>query len=388
MERVKDELNQVVELLDDRLTDRDQGELRDLLRHREYGVAFEWLVACIAADEIALTPSLFHRIQRLGHLMHLDRDLSTILAPRLAADEPGSPENAMAPDESVDPAEDERARAEGEHEAGEADFPILPIHQPFAEEDDLDGDDLPRTVLITGACGNLGRKLRAAWEDVYDLVLLDIAAPPDDPEVLRADLSAFDDDWIVHFHNVDTVIHLAANPNEFSSWEELEGPNLDVLANVFHASALAGVERLIFASSNHAMGGYRDVGENAPITVDLPPLPDSPYGATKLMGERLGQSLAHAFDLTFIALRLGWIQHGENRPATLPDEWARAMWLSNDDLVRLFECAVEADVGERVSVVVNGMSNNCGMRWDLSLTEEVLGYVPEDDAYAEEADGR
>ena len=255
----------------------------------------------------------------------------------------------------------------------------------YDEEFDEDDEDLGsiRTVLITGASGNLGRKLREAWAEVYDLILIDKSPDPTEPDLIVADLSVFDEEWIVHFQGVDTVIHLAANPNELSPWEELEGPNLDVLCNVFHASALAGVDRLIFASSNHAMGDYRDLGD-MPITEDLPPRPDSPYGGTKLMGERLGQSLAKAFDVSFIALRLGWIQAGENRPDTLPDEWARAMWLSNGDLVRLFDCAVEAELGDQLFLVVNGMSNNSGMRWDLSRTSALLGYYPEDDAYKEE----
>ncbi|MCA1686664.1 MAG: NAD(P)-dependent oxidoreductase, partial [Planctomycetia bacterium] len=252
--------------------------------------------------------------------------------------------------------------------------------EDFDDEDDEDG---VRVVLITGASGNLGRKLRAAWSDPYDLVLIDKNADPDDREVVAADLSVLDEGWLSHFHGVDTVVHLAGNPDETAPWEDLEGPNLDALCNVFHAAALAGVERLIFASSNHAMGGYRDLGD-MPITVDLPPKPDGPYGATKLMGERLGRSLSHAFDITFIALRLGWIQAGENRPETLPDDWSRGLWLSNDDLIRLFDCAVEAELDDRLFVVLNGMSNNRGTRWDLSATAELLGYNPEDDAYAEE----
>jgi NAD+ dependent glucose-6-phosphate dehydrogenase len=287
----------------------------------------------------------------------------------------------MSPDESLEPEE------EGPID-GRDHLPTLPIYDPGDEiEDEEEDDELledgPRTVLITGASGNIGRKLRDAWSDVYDLVLLDRAPGPGDDDVFAADLAELDDDWITHFHGVDTVIHLAANPDEFSPWEDLVGPNLDALANVLHASALAGVERVIFASSNHAMGGYRERDES-PITVDLPPLPDGPYGATKLVGERLGRSLARAFDLTFIALRLGWIQPGENRPETLPDEWARAMWLSNSDLVHLFECAVESDLDDRDFLVVNGMSANRGMRWDLAETEKWLGYHPEDDAYAGE----
>jgi nucleoside-diphosphate-sugar epimerase len=262
--------------------------------------------------------------------------------------------------------------------------PEPPIDEPEDDEpeDDEDEDDGPRTVLITGASGNIGRKLRAAWADTYDLVLVDAVPDPTEPDLVVADLAEWDDEWASLFEDVDTVVHLAANPDEFATWEALERPNFDALFNVFHAAALGGVDRLVFASSNHAMGDYRDLGD-MPITVDLPPRPDGPYGATKLMGERLGRSLALAYDLSFVGLRLGWVQRGENRPETLPDEWARSIWLSNRDLVRLFECAIEADLGPRGVAIVNGLSNNSGTRWDLSGAER-LGFVPKDDAYAEE----
>ena len=277
----------------------------------------------------------------------------------------------------------------------------LPIYEPEGvgvldadtdqEETDSDIEDEslleaieeePRTVLITGACGNIGRKLRGAWADVYDLVLIDRAAAEDDPEIIAADLEVLDDDWITHFHGVDTVVHLAANSDELALWDDLIGPNLDVLANVFHAAALAGVERLVFASSNHVMGARRIEGDG-PIAVDMQPMPDGPYAITKLVGERMGRSLARAFDMTFVALRLGHIQEGSNRPENLPDAWARQMWLSNGDLIRLFDCAVEAEIEDRSFVLVNGMSRNHGMRWDLSEAAELLGYLPKDDAFAE-----
>ena len=59
------------------------------------------------------------------------------------------------------------------------------------------------------------------------------------------------------------------------------------------------------------------------------------------------------------------------------------MWLSNADLVRLFDCAVEAEIEDRSFVLVNGMSRNHGMRWDLSEAAELLGFLPVDDAFAE-----
>ncbi len=273
----------------------------------------------------------------------------------------------------------------------------LPIINPDEDDDDfddydeepeddealdLDVESEPRVVLITGACGNIGRKLRTAWEDVYDLILID-ANPGDDDEVFQADLSIWDEDWITHFHGVDTVVHLAANSDELRSLQELIKPNLDAMVNVFNAGALAGVDRIVFASSNHVMGDYRHRDEEV-IAIELPPRPGNPYGVFKLVGERLGQSLARAFDLTFIALRIGWVQEGRNRPETLPDDWSKKMWLSNHDLIQLFDAAVEAEIEDRSFLVVNGVSRNHGTRWDLTDAAEILGYLPEDDAYATE----
>lgn len=273
-------------------------------------------------------------------------------------------------------------------EDGPAVWPELPLYKPEddaeaeEEEEEEDLEDEVRSVLITGANGNIGRKLREAWGDAYDLVLID-AETGGDTEILHADLAEWDASWVQMFEGVDTVIHLAANPSEHASWESLARPNMDALCNVFNAAALAGVERVIFASSNHAMGGYREMGD-MPITVDLPPRPGNSYGAAKLFGERLGKSFAQAFEITVVALRLGWVQEGANLPQSLPDDWSRSIWLSNNDMIRLFDNAVETDLEPGEFVLANGLSNNSGTRWDLLETAEKLGFEPEDDAYATE----
>jgi nucleoside-diphosphate-sugar epimerase len=290
---------------------------------------------------------------------------------------------------------DEEGRKPRPNHEAENELPIIDPEDGADYDDDeeegLEDDELlemdvegePRIVLITGACGNIGRKLRAAWEDVYDLILID-AHPDDseeDEEVFQADLSQLDEEWITHFHGVDTVIHLAANPNESAPLEELIDANVDAMVNVFNAAALAGVDRLIFASSNHVMGGYQGASDE-PITVELPPRPGNLYGTFKLVGERLGKSLSQAFDLTFIALRIGWVKEGANRADSITDDWGKKMWLSNHDLISLFEAAIEAEIEDRTFVVVNGVSRNHGTRWDLSDAAEILGYLPEDDAFA------
>jgi len=266
--------------------------------------------------EIFLSKTLYHQVDnQLDQAMNFGR--------------PGGFHGGSFPD----PDSDARDRPFGGSVLGS----IQLTHYP--DEDAV--HDGPRTVLITGANGNIGRKLREAWDDVYDLVLIDLESDPDDPDVIAADLSELDEEWMEAFHGVDTVVHLAGNPDEHATWEDLYRPNIDALHNVFQAAALAGVERIVFASSNHAMGGYRELGD-MPITVELPPKPDGPYGATKLMGERLGRTLSGIFEMTFVALRLGWVQAGENRPETLPDDWNKELWLSNADMVRLFARAVEA----------------------------------------------
>ena len=72
----------------------------------------------------------------------------------------------------------------------------------------------------------------------------------------------------------------------------------------------------------------------------------------------------------------------DNSGAGLPDDWARHLWLSNADLVRLFTAAVEADVEDGEFVLVNGLSNNRGTRWSLAEAAEWLGFEPGDDAWS------
>lgn len=254
-----------------------------------------------------------------------------------------------------------------------SDLPIL------GDEDDGDWTEAPRVVLITGASGNIGRKLREAWSNRYDLILIDRRPDPANPDVLVADLNVWDESWTALFDEADVVVHLAANADEHASWEDLVEPNLDALTNVLLAAAQAGIDRFVFAGSNHAMGGHRAPGCAGPITPTSAPRPGNAYGATKLVGERLGRGFAAAYGMTFIGLRIGWVQPGANRPETLdPATGDVSIWLSNRDLVSLFTAAIEAELAEGSWVVVNGLSRNEGTRWTLDEAARTLGYIPED----------
>jgi len=236
----------------------------------------------------------------------------------------------------------------------------------------------PRTILITGATGNIGTKLRRHFSGVgpYELRLL-CNNPARDPTVITADLSIYDDYWARHFVKVDAVIHLAGDSNPRASWVSIQRHNIDLTMNVYEAARQHGAKRLIFASSNWVMAGYRFGDER--LTTDLPPWPVNPYGHSKLFGERIGQSFAARHDLSVIAFRIGWCQRDhDNRPGPhmTMGRWGQEMWLSDRDLCQAIERAVVVE--DVPFAILNLMSDNPRMRWDIDETRRVIGYAPED----------
>lgn len=261
------------------------------------------------------------------------------------------------------------------------------------------------TVLITGAAGNLGGKLRRHLEGRFPLRLLDQSTSGADG-IGAANLSQWDPGWAEQFQGVAAVVHLAANPDPRSDWSTLLAPNIDGVVHVLEACVRARVPRIVYASSNHVMGGYQAEASVPRLTADLPPRPgirfrlgrdwhdSTAYGAAKLFGERLGRCQAERHGLTFVGVRIGWVQPGANPPPPPPrrswrpwryprppldvQEWFRLMWLSNRDLCQLLERCLTADLPPG-GTIVNGMSANTGMCWDLEETRRLLGYVPQDD---------
>jgi NAD+ dependent glucose-6-phosphate dehydrogenase len=235
---------------------------------------------------------------------------------------------------------------------------------------------MKRTIMITGAAGNIGAKLAAHFKatKAYDLRLLDQKAGEG---IKAADLSVWDETWPKPFEGVDTVIHLAGEPSGKASWARVHKANIVATRHVLRAAREAKIRRVVFASTNQVMLGYRFRPEN-PVTTDLPPLPLSPYGVSKLFGEELGRGFAEETGISFIALRIGYFQRGENLPGPHMNIglWGQQMWLSNRDMMQAAERSIEA---ENVPLaIVNLVSNNPGMRWDIEHTRKVIGYVPED----------
>ena len=291
-------------------------------------------------------------------------------------------------------------------------------------------------VAITGARGNLGWKLimhLLSLGHVSHIVGLDqqpltpqqvdrlkVHPQAGNLQFVNADVSDWQDTrWRDTLTDCDSVVHFAAqNPFPEASWDDAN-TSLDMTMNVALAAVDAGVQRFVFTSSNHVMGRYKDeplastIGPGE-LTTNLEhaagtlwhtgsqPIDSTAYAVAKSAGERLCHALATRSKGTtsFVCVRVGWCQPGENLPTTLSaagtptqagqssddtdwiraDRWFKQMWLSNRDFAQLFEKAIFASCGTwpHKCIVVNGMSANTGMKWSLHEAREILGYEPHD----------
>lgn len=229
----------------------------------------------------------------------------------------------------------------------------------------------PRTVLLTGAAGGVGTLMRDLLPGYgYQLRLLDAVPVPGAPEAVTADLA----DTAALRRAVagcDAVVHLAGISLE-ASFEEITHANITGTYHLYEAAREAGVRRVVFASSNHAVGylPFPRPGD-APIGIDVPHRPDTFYGLSKCFGEDLAQLYWDKHGIETVSVRIG---------SCLPeprDVRMLSTWLSPEDCARLFHAALTAEnVGH---TVVYGSSANTRLVWDLSPAR-ALGYEPRDDS--------
>jgi NAD(P)-dependent dehydrogenase (short-subunit alcohol dehydrogenase family) len=229
-------------------------------------------------------------------------------------------------------------------------------------------------ILVTGSTGNLGEKAVSALAGPGCRITRVGRNSNQRPDVVAADLTTFDAAWAKHFEGVDTVLHLAADPKPVSTWESVQRLNIDLSLNVLRAAQVAGVKRFVFASSNWILGGYRF--SDTPLRPETPPRPVNPYGASKLFSDRVGLALSNQCGMTFLSLRIGYCAPGDNAPGTQMafGRWGQEMWLSNEDWAQAVQKACLGPAQE--SAVLNIMSNNSGMRWDLSRSKVAIGFDP------------
>lgn len=223
-------------------------------------------------------------------------------------------------------------------------------------------------ILMTGAAGGLGQAMRerlkanCAVLRLSDRAGLGVALAQEEMAVADlADATAV----MAAMADVNAVVHFGGVSTEGPFGPILQA-NIVGVYNLYEAARKQGCKRIVFASSNHVTGFYK---QSETITADMPPRPDGLYGLSKAFGEDLSRMYFDRYGIETACVRIG---------SSFPEPRDRRMlasWLSYDDLHRLITaCLTTPVLGHSI---IFGMSNNAVTWWDNSQARHV-GYVPQD----------
>ena len=253
-------------------------------------------------------------------------------------------------------------------------------------------------VLLTGAGGRVGQAILRHLAPDFEWRLLDreplpdrkLPAGVDAADVFNADIT--DADAVrTAMDGCGAVVHLAGDPRPEAPWDSVLRNNIDGTRTVFAAAVETGVERVAFASSNHAVGAYETDARTPELYrpddgfrldgTELP-RPGNLYGVSKAAGESIGRYYHDAHDLSVVSVRIGNLTEGH---PPIDYERGQAMWLSYRDCAHLFERCLLADYGHEI---VYGISDNERKYYSIERAKAVLGYDPQDDSAEFEGDER
>ncbi len=233
-------------------------------------------------------------------------------------------------------------------------------------------DDL---ILVTGAQGSIGSMLRTSLRRpgrrlrLLDVAPLSARESGEDAELITG--SFLDPETtFAACSGARAVVHLGGLSHAGYSWREYLEVNIHGTQVVVDAARRAGVERLVYASSNHAVG-FAPLREGGVVPDYEYPRPDSYYGVSKVASESLLSLYHDRYGLNVVCLRIGSYRE---RPFDRRSLWS---WLSPGDCTRLVEAALATPhPGFRV---VWGVSANS--RAAVSREEgRAIGYEPRDNA--------
>lgn len=219
-------------------------------------------------------------------------------------------------------------------------------------------------LLLTGAAGQLGRELRPRLKAYCDVLRVsdqhDLGEAAVGEEIQTADLANASDIQTL-LKGVDAVVHLGGISTE-QPWAPILASNIVGMVNLYEAARLQGTQRIVFASSNHVTGFYR---QDEVIDNKMPPKPDGFYGLSKAFGEDVAELYWARWGIETVSLRIG------SSYAEPKDRRMLATWLSFDDLERLVVSALTAPIVGHT--IIFGMSDNQTSWWDNTHAKHI-GY--------------
>lgn len=224
------------------------------------------------------------------------------------------------------------------------------------------------TILMTGAAGGLGQAMRSRLKGNCQVLRLSDRQSVEDvvagEEFVQADL--FDAQAVTKMvAGCQAIVHFGGVSVE-APWEPILQANIIGLYNLYEAAKRHGVKRVIFASSNHVMGYYK---QSDVVDALTPPRPDGFYGLSKAFGEDLSRLYFDRDGIETACVRIG---------SSFPEPKDRRMlatWLSYDDLHRLITACLTTPVLGHT--IIYGASDNSICWYDNRLAKHI-GYRPLD----------
>lgn len=225
-------------------------------------------------------------------------------------------------------------------------------------------------LLLTGAAGALGTVLRSGLSPLAATLRISDRRPLSrsraSEETVLCDLG--DADGILELtRDVDAIVHMGGIAGE-NTFESIVQSNIVGFYNLYEGCRKNGVRRVVWASSNHAIGFYP---RPEVIGTAALPRPDSNYGLSKAFGENTAQYYWDKYGLETVSIRIG---------SCFPEPKDRRMlttWLSYPDLVHLIHRSLIAPRVEHT--VIYGVSDNDMRLWDNTGASHI-GYRPRDNA--------
>jgi len=230
-------------------------------------------------------------------------------------------------------------------------------------------------VLITGPGGRIGPHLLPLLREHFALRLLDLKplTRESDDEVVQADISGLEQ-LKRACDGVSAVVHLAAISDEADFMSRLLPVNIVGTYNVLEAARMAGVRKVLLASTGQTVLCYPK-GEW--VTPEMPPRPWTTYACTKLFGEALGRLYSDRHGMSIIVLRICYFRSYDDPLLRIPGHDVQREWISPRDLAQLITKCIRSEVKFGIFF---GVSDNTGRFWDISNARELVGYEPEDNA--------
>ncbi|HEX3315873.1 MAG TPA: NAD(P)-dependent oxidoreductase [Gemmataceae bacterium] len=235
---------------------------------------------------------------------------------------------------------------------------------------------MKKRVLLTGSSGRIGRAVAAELvrrgHDVRGFDLVPTPILKDMVVGTLTDRAAIDRATAGR----DTLIHLAATPDDADFIAEILPNNLLGVYHILESAQQAGIRRLILASSGQVVW-YERLTAKKPIGVDTQPTPKFWYAAGKLFLEGAGRAFAEKFGLSVLAVRLGWCPRSKEQIDEIAaSDWAKDVYLSPDDAGRFFADAAESAQPDGYAVVYASSRPLVRQYMDMEPTVRITGYQP------------